>query len=498
MKVNSFLPGLPDELEISLTPRPDQIEDIHTLLQNPRVANYSQVGTGKSLVSYLYIAKKYFEGKGVLIVMPPPLIPQYIRNMGMLTLNGEPLSSLLCKRLHEDRKKRHEIMDQWDAENAWPDVLVMSYQLYTKYFKSFMKVPKYKVLIADEAHAVSNAGTKGFANMFMHVYSRDLDLLLMTATPTTTELVTAYGQIKLRNPVPYNSLREFERLHCIYDKQKLSNDKVVPVIVGYRDIDKINEHLMAGAVRRRARDVLSLESLTVIDHQVVLSKAHAELYRTLLEQWMLEMGDEVIVARNKQALRQSALQLITNVGKYSVDPIDDEPMANLRAIMDSIDLKSTKLLIFCNFQDTVRKLAAEFSELNPALVYGGSDTAKEVNKLLTDATCRIGVLNFQSGGAGFNLQDVAHHIVIYEAIGSPGMVEQGIGRAYRGGQKEPVIVWIFRYSKTMSTRLFKKNFARAEDIKQSLSDSECFVDFLVPAVPEVLGNIETIRKELGL
>lgn len=480
--------GIPLDWDMTLEPRTDQLEDLAELLKWDKSANYSQVGTGKSLVAYLYIMKKLTQDKRVVVIMPPPLIPQFILNFKKFL----PENTYWLARLHEDRTLRHQEMDMWDRV-GWPDVLFLSYQLYVKYQGTLSSVKQYKVLVADEAHAISNATTKTFQKVFMHVYSKNLDLLVMTATPTTTELQTAYGQIRLRIPAAYASLSQFERMHCEYAQKDIGrNGKQAKQIVGYKAIDVINSNLMRQAVRRRARDVLSLDAPTVIDHSVVLSRDHSELYRSLLESWMLEMGDEVLVARNAQALRQMALQIITNVAKYTDQNIYDEPLENLLAIIDKIDMTKTKLLVFCNFQDTVVKLNKALRKYNPALVYGASNTQKEVAKLLEDDTCRIGILNFYSGGAGFNLQGVAHTIVVYEAIGSPGMTEQAIGRVHRGGQVDPVVVWIFRYARTISKKLFDKNFHRAQDIKQSLSDTECFVDFLTDREPT------NLKEDLGL
>lgn len=469
MQLNRYIKNAPEDWTIDLTPRTDQLEALAALLSWKRSADYSEVGTGKSLVSYLYIITKLLDGKKVLVIMPPPLIGQYLENFKMVKGHNYSIGVL-----HKVKGKRHDIMDDWDTQ-GWPDVLAMSYQLYVKYASSCQQ---YSVVVADEAHALSNVATKAYQKAFIHTYSWNADLLLMTATPCTTELKSAYGQIRLRNMQAYTSIDQFERKHCIFAANEIASGKKIKTIVAYHDIAGIQEHLMAQAVRRRAKDVLSLKELNIFNHSVYLSRDHEQLYQRLLNEWMLELGEEVIVAKNQQALRQLALQTITNPARFSEEAIDDEPLANLLAVMGSIDTSKTKVLVFCNFRDTVRKLDRELAHLNPALIYGDSNVPKNVEKLLTDDTCRVGILNFQSGGSGFNLQSVAHHIIVYEAIGSPGMIQQAIGRVHRGGQEHPVLVWIFRYAMTMSTKLFNKNFKRADDIRVSLSDETSFVDFI--------------------
>lgn len=466
MKLRDIIPNAPYETTLDLVPRPSQLQSLGTLLESPRSADYSQVGTGKSLVSYLYIMTKLYESKGVVVIMPPPLIPQYVHNFGVIKGHMFKMA-----RLNPDKAKRHKEMDAWDM-TEWPDVLFLSYQLFLKYFRTITNVRKYKVIVADEAHNVSNTN-KYFQATFMSVHQKNMELLLMTATPTPTELSSAYGQIRLKNPKAYASFTQFERLHCI--KEGPVGRRVT---VGYQNNDLIEAHLMANSVRVLSKDVLKLQDPNIFDHVVELSYKHSSLYGRLLVERMLELGDELLVARNAQALRQMALQIITNLQKFTEDKIGDEPTDTLLAIVDAIDLTKTKVVIFCHFKDTVEKLNRVFKQYNPALVYGSSDTSVNVKKLLEDDTCRVGILNFASGGAGFNLQSVCHNVIIYEAIGSPGMIEQAIGRVHRGGQTQPVVVWMFRYLLTLSSDLMEKALIRADDIRDVLGDEENFVTFI--------------------
>jgi SNF2 family DNA or RNA helicase len=492
MNLNNFLPylGIPDQVKVTLEPRQYQVQDAEYFLCCPqRSANYSEVGTGKSLTSYLYIMGKLFQGKGVLVIMPPGLIYQYMENFKVI--EGHLFT---FAKLHHDRTKRHKEMYRWDIE-GWPDCLFLSYAMFVKYASALRQIQRYSVIVADEAHSISNVTTQGFAAVYSFIQKVQGDLHLMTATPTPTELQGAYGQIKLKTPGAYSSLDQFDRMHVEYAHKQImvvgkdgrERPHKVQTIVGYKAVDALQENLMALAIRRRQKEVLPMDDVTIVDHQLCLTGKHEELYTRLMAERLLELGDEILVAKNASALRQMALQIITNPNKFveqgkEFTPAEIEPLVTLLALIASMPLKETKLIIFCHFTATVEMLAKVLAQYNPALVYGGSDTQKNVDKLLKDDTCRIGILNFASGGAGFNLQSVCHQAIVYEAIGSPGTIQQGIGRIHRSGQQHPVVVWMLRYCLSLSSKLMNKAFMRAGDIKESLGDDTSWVDFVVTGV----------------
>ena len=494
MLLNNLLPhlGIPDEVLLHQTPRDYQLADYKTLSAQDRGANYSEVGTGKSLVSYLYLMDKLYSGGKLIILMPPGLLKQY-RSEFIKIVTGHPFEfSLMLK----DKQKRNIAMDGYDKD-CWPPIIGMSYQLFNKYYKFFSQQGYYTGVICDEAHCLGNVKTKTFVSVCFFMQSKpNRSLLMMTATPMQTEIQSAYGQIKLKNPSAYVSLDQFDRMHTVYeprmvkvrDKKGDLRERKIQTIIEYKNLEQLSEKLLEGAVRRKARDVLPLEAPTIIDYEVMLYAEHEKLYQTLLQERMLDMGnDELKIADNSSALRQMALQLITNPNKFRPEdePLPQEDIAPLETLLDlvgSMPLHETKLIIFCHFKETVRYLNDVLKEYNPALVYGDSDTDKNVDKLLHDDTCKVGILNFASGGAGFNLQPVCYLAIVYEAIGSPGMIEQGLGRIQRSGQTQPVRVWIFRYGMSLSSALLNKAINRAGGIKETLKDDTCFVDFLTKPV----------------
>ncbi len=454
------------EMLLTQVPRPSQIEDLGNALGTQRYALYSDAGTGKSLIAFMYILYRLLSGKRVVAVMPPTLIPQFMYEL-MDKIVGH---HFWMQNLSMPKAKREKMLAEMRATGKLPDVLLMSYIMFVKHHQEFIDLG-YSVLIADESHMACNPKTKNFRALKCFLRETDGNFLSMTATPTPTELRSAYGQIALKTPGVYKSLREFDAKHVIWHQ---FTD--FPKIEGYKDIEVLQKNLNMYAVRRRKREVLDLKDLTVTEQRIELAPAHMALYRKLLRELIIEMGDEIIDGTNPSKLRVLALQLITGVEAYTETKVDNVPLAMLKIIQES--LNGGKLLVFVHFRATVQRLAEEFKHLNPALMYGGSNVPENVEKFNKDPSCRIAFLNYRSGGAGLNLQYCCHNTVFYENTGSPAEYEQAVGRTDRGGQTEPCNVWIFRYTGTISERLINSALGRSKDIKVVMRDKRAILDSL--------------------
>ena len=454
-------------LECTQTPRDYQLEDLSKLLTWEKCSDFSEVGTGKSLKSYLYIAHKVLSGGKVVVVMPPPLIPQYMSEFVKIIPGMEPELLNFTMPL----KRRTALVDNLTEANELPGVSLMSYQMYTKLFKWFIAM-KVNSIVCDEAHTIKGVTTKNFKSVYLTVIEAGAEFLEMTATPMTAELRDAYAHIRIKTPKKYPSLRAFDAKHTVY---KAVGGR--PKIVGYRDEEVIQRTLNMFSVRRRAVGVLDLHKPMVVEQAIHLSSPHQKLYRKLLKERILEYGDQLLIGENPQKLRQMALQIITNVENYTTTKMADEPLEMLKVIIESLGGK--KLLVFCQYRATVEKLGRVFERLNPALMYGGSDVPKNKNKFNNDPTCLLGVANYRSGGAGLNLQEHCHNEVFYETTGVPAELTQAIGRVQRSGQTEVVNVWLFRYTNTISVRQIDKALERTAGIKLVMKDKESVLDALM-------------------
>jgi SNF2 family DNA or RNA helicase len=454
-------------ITLTQVPRNYQLEDLAKHISWKISNNFSQVGTGKSLVSYMYIMHHLLQGRKVVVIMPPTLITQYTYEFSEKVV-GDSYCMDIWNRGKTDREK--SLLKYKKGLEEYPDILVMSYQIFVKHINDIVRSGHYSVLVADECHLAKNAATNNWSALFRVIQSQGWYYLGMTGTPITRDLDDAYAYIKLKKPGLYRSLEQFNRLHI-----NTTDFGGFKKIIGYKDEQTIRANLNFQTVRRRSVDVLSLDKPNLIQHELPLSQEHKAFYQNFMEDRIIELGDQILVASNQSALRMLAMRLVTNIEKYTEDPIEDNPLQTLLGKVDTLGLGETKLVIFCHFRESVEKVSEALSKYDPAIIYGGKNQA---GKFINDDSCRVVVANMQSGGTGFNFQHVSHNILFYEVAGSPALLDQCIGRCQRSGQTEVVNVWLFNYQYTYWARLLKSAFGRDKDTSKVLMDKKTLLQQL--------------------
>lgn len=316
-----------------------------------------------------------------------------------------------------------------------------------------LKNSGYNVFFFDEAHALCNPEAKAWKSveaMDLEM-ADDVAMYLMTGTPVPTHLHNVYGLIRILNRDAYFSKSNFERKHCIIEREPYKR------YLGYKDEEKIHRALYKNARRVQKRDVTDLPEALVSVTPISLAGAHKKLYDQILTERFAILGDQVLAPDNDSALRMLALQLISCPDEY--DPTgkigkDNELTKWMDQVVDSVNPAERKLIIFAYFKSTVRFLAQRYAKWNPAVMNGATAQGwNEVERFKNDDTCRVFVVNWASGGAGLNLQ-VAHHSAFYEVPTSPKDAKQAMARTDRTGQQEACN---FYFPRIVGT-LFDKNF----------------------------------------
>ncbi|WP_422451946.1 SNF2-related protein [Endozoicomonas sp. ALC066] len=475
-------------ITMKFKPRPDQVKALNQSVYYMRYLNASDPGTGKTVSAQAWGLYWISEGTRVLVVMPPALLYQFQQSF-FDTYKGLD-KYVSCHVLDEAPAKRQKLMDGWDKDSSWPEFLLLSYHKLRSMAPRLRKAG-YEALMADEAHALKNP--ESMIHKVVHDYVggwNDSAFLAMTGTPVVNELLDAYGLVKMCNPEAYATLREFERAHCLYEKIRLKKPKKLrnggmlrhfKKLVGYRDVDTIHKHMYRHGMRVLKEDVLSLHEPVITEVAVKLSTKHLNLYRKLAKERILEIGDELITAIQEQGLRQKLLQIVTCPHLFipPEEKIENGIFKTTEALLDSVGIQSTKVVIFANYQQTVEQLAEHFHELNPAIIYGASKNANaERIKFIENDACRLLIANPVSAGAGLDgLQTVSHNMIFVEPTGVPGQFSQCVARLQRGGQKKPVSIYVLKALSTVAPKATKEMLRKAENVKQVNMDRESLMDY---------------------
>ncbi len=321
-----------------------------------------------------------------------------------------------------------------------------------------LKEAGYNVFVCDEAHALCNPEAIAFKSLQQMDYELgdDIALYLMTGTPVPTHLENVYGLIRLLDRTAYRNKTQFERKHVLFDPNARFRK-----VIGYQGEEEIYTKLYRYARRVQKRDLphLGLKDPLITATPLRLAGKHKALYDQVLRERFAVLGTTVLAPDNDSALRHLALQLITCPDQFDESGAvgqDNELTKWLDDTLASIGPAHHKVIVFAYYQRTVDFLAQRYAAWNPAVMNGSTAQGwKEVERFNTDPTSRLFIVNWQSGGAGLNLQ-IASHIVFYEVPTSPKDAKQAIARCDRSGQTEIVNVYFPRVLGTLLDRNFKR------------------------------------------
>jgi SNF2 family DNA or RNA helicase len=487
----------------AMVPMKHQVTGLNQVLAYTRYGIYDEPGLGKTLIAQA--AALYMAGYGnkVVIIMPPILLEQFEKEMDHTFYGWRDYVSFHV--LNEGPDKRCALFEKWRATD-WPDIMCLSYKQFAKLPKPkkkknketgkmepvgppnpddnichVLKTAGYNYAICDEAHALKNPSSNMHkAVKYLLGKEGEAGLMLMTGTPVPNELTDAYGMIDIVTPGKYASMRSFQRLHCIYR----TNDDGWSTLIGYQNREVMSTHLYARA-RRVPKDVLGLKKPQVIEFPVNLDPAHHALYKKLIRERFLEMGDKIISAMNQQALRMKSLQIITTPELFTHANLKNEIFGGVDQLIDSIGIREEKVVVFAHFRESVESLVRHFDRLgyNPAVIYGGAGSnVANKNKFLEDDTCRVLVANPRSGGVGLNLQSVCRYAIFAEPTSVPGDFKQASERIHRKGQTKVVTIYILKALGTVAPQATKNMLKKEGETIGIVRDSTSMLDELLGRV----------------
>lgn len=463
----------PDPLygvKMRLKPWDHQIGDLKCLVANERFGIWNDAGTGKTLAMQASIAMWASLGNPVVMVMPPKLIGQWCGNFVGDFIGIDKILTICPFGKYNARKKKQLLTAWQNGTEPIPDVVVMSYNAFRDLHpikKKPARTPNgkptlplrnhplkglgYAVLYFDEAHALKNNGSTIHKVVWKWVGESvgEYILHLFTGSPIPNTLMDSYGMIRMVYPEAYPTKRSFERKHVIYNPYSDFME-----IEGYKETEVLYENLYKNGRRVTKQDVLhDLPPMVPIQQEVILSKEHRALYRKLMKERILELPEgEILDATNVSKLRQTALQILSSPELYTEDKIKNEVEDWLLDLVESINPNDHKIIIFCYFKQTVKKLRALYAKYNPAVIFGETNNPDaEIDKFTNDPNCRLAILNIDSGGVGLNLQ-VSYYQIFYEAPMTPMQANQCIARSHRGGQTKAVTAYFSRIKNTIAAK----------------------------------------------
>lgn len=412
-------------------------------------------GLGKTLECIAALSRLWTQDpeQKVIIVTTKSSSSQWIDEFGKFT---EGVSTFLASS-KGGPEKRKKIYDNF-LKTTGPTVLVINYALAKMDYKLMQDWAGF-ILILDECSAIKSTSTQTH-QVCKYLALNSKRIWGVSATIIKNNLLEGYGIYKVVLPSLFGSKKEFVRDYCVTKLQRISGNRKIPIIVGYRkkDIEKFKEMIDPYFLGRPKHEVA--EELPVLTCKLVkceMSNAQKRMYDEALSGTMFLGGEETEVSKLTAIIYCQQIAnhpALINQGGDGDDLFSDlmgiektdstgksGKFDELFDILREGDLSEEKVIIFSRFKKMVNliqeRIKEEFkSEPDYCVRVTGDEDDEERKRsrdLFQDMESKTRIICItMAGGEAINLQS-AKAIIFYDTPWSAGDYLQILGRMIRIG-----------------------------------------------------------------
>lgn len=306
-------------------------------------------------------------------------------------------------------------------------------------------------LAMDEAHKVKSYRSQ--VHEKVRVISDQCErIVAMTATPVKNRLMEFFGIFRIVEPKLFPKVTAFQNDYCVTKLQRVGGGRQVPIVVGYKNLDRFVEKIEPYYLSRKKHEVAKeLPELISVEIPCELSEVQDSLYD--MAEAGMSSSDSEFENENEGAEILSSLTMCAQAVNAPQLILNDEgvpfegPSSKIEALIDLLqnEADGQKVIIFSRFEKMISLLEQSFKKEDIKYV---RITGKESNpkvrqtnrEVFQDPNSGVNVIMItMAGSESLNLQ-AAEHFVFVDLPWSTGDYLQLIGRMIRIGSSHKTVV----------------------------------------------------------
>jgi SWI/SNF-related matrix-associated actin-dependent regulator 1 of chromatin subfamily A len=443
-------------------PLEHQKEAIQKLVENKKFILADDMGLGKTTSTI--IAALEANSKKVLIICPATL-------------------KINWKREIENYSDKSIYIAEGKNFNTDADYVIINYDIIKNFHdpkkKDDSEILKanFDLVIVDEAHYIKNgqAQRTKLINDLVKTVDR---LWLLTGTPMTSRPMDYFNLLSLvDSPVSKNWMAYAIR-YCQGYQFNVGGRKVWN-ITGASNLDELRERTAATILRRLKENVLDLPDKIITPVYLRLKSKNYEEVMGEYYDWYDKNPDE----SKSLTVQFSKLTKVRQI-------IADEKISQTIEIAENIIEQDKKVIIFCNFTDSLNKIIEHFGK--SAVKLDGSmskpERQRSVDEFQDNPKVKVFVGNIKAAGVGITLTS-AEAVIMNDLSFLPSDHAQAEDRAYRYGQKNNVLVYYPIFENTIEGVIYDILNNKKQVIATVMGDNQITTD----AAEEILQKINQLR-----
>lgn len=336
------------------------------------------------------------------------------------------------------------------------------------------------MLIFDEMHKLKNHKSQ-FHEKAKLLSMECRRIYGMTATPVKNRLMEFFSLFRIIKPELFPKITHFQNEFCVMKMQRIGGERQVPIVVGYRNLDKFVERIEPYYLSRKKHEVAKeLPELISREVECELTELQEELY-DMAEAGLLNKSDDPD-ASNAEMLSsltmcQQAVDSPQLIANEDGDPFEG-PSCKIDELLELLnnDALDQKVIVFSKFERMISLVERSLkdSKINCVRITGKESDSKIRNRnkdTFQDMNSGVNVVLITTAGSeSMNLHS-AEHISLLDLPWSYGDYLQLIGRAIRiGSLHKTVIAHHFLGKKRSGKNTIDHHVLKALRTKKKLAD----------------------------
>jgi SWI/SNF-related matrix-associated actin-dependent regulator 1 of chromatin subfamily A len=444
-------------------PLTHQKEAIQKLVENKKFILADDMGLGKTSVAVM--AALETGAKKILIVCPATL-------------------KINWKREIENYTDRSIFIAESKSFSTEHDFVIINYDIIKNFHNpkdkknSIMLSVGFDLVILDESHYIKNA--QSLRTKLINDIVKDIDRLwLLTGTPMTSRPIDYYNLLSLvDSPVAKNWLAYVIRYCNGFQFQ--AGPRKVWNVMGATNLEELRDRTSGTILRRLKEDVLDLPDK-------IITPVYLRLKSKEYEEIMGEYYDWY--DKNPEESKSLTVQFskLTKVRQV----IANEKITQTIEIAENILEQDKKVVIFCNFTDSLNRIVEHFGK--SAVKIDGSmskdNRQHSVDEFQDNPKVKVLVGNIRAAGVGITLTS-GEAVIMNDLSFLPSDHSQAEDRCYRYGQKNNVLVYYPIFENTVEGVIYDIINAKKQVIATVMGDNQNSAD----TAEEILQKINDLRN----
>jgi SWI/SNF-related matrix-associated actin-dependent regulator 1 of chromatin subfamily A len=333
-------------------------------------------------------------------------------------------------------------------------------------------------ILVSNCHYIKNAQAQ--RTKLVNNLVKDIDRLwLLTGTPMTSRPIDYYNLLSLvDSPVAKNWLAYVVRYCNGFQFQ--AGPRKVWNVMGATNLEELRDRTASTILRRLKEDVLDLPDKIITPIYIRLKSKNYEEIMGEYYDWYDKNPEE----SKSLTVQFSKLTKIRQV-------IADEKISHTIELAENILEQDKKVIIFCNFTDSLNKICEHFGKLSVKVDGSMSQYERQhsVDEFQNNPKVKVFVGNLLAAGVGLTLTS-GEAVIFNDLSFVPAHHQQGEDRAYRYGQKSNVLVYYPIFDNSVEGVIYDIINAKKQVIATVMGDNQNTAD----AAEEILKRINDLRN----